>query len=84
MKIVAKCSAFASLSYQVHVKVCNPIPLNIHFDWLSGTKSGIPCVFSLVFIVLNVRGVTKSKYPSLVFWVYKHCNSKLKKTFVEP
>ena len=27
MKIVAKCSAFVSLSYQVQVKVCNPIPL---------------------------------------------------------
>ena len=29
MKIVAKCSAFASLSYQVQVKICNPIPLII-------------------------------------------------------
>ena len=28
MKLVAKCSASVSLSYQVHVKVCNPIPLN--------------------------------------------------------
>ena len=27
MKIVAKCLAFVSLPYQVHVKVCNPIPL---------------------------------------------------------
>ena len=27
MKIVAKCLAFVSLSYQVHVKVCNPIPI---------------------------------------------------------
>ena len=27
MKPVAKCSAFLSLAYQVHVKVCNPIPL---------------------------------------------------------
>ena len=27
MKIVAKCLAFVRLSYQVHVKVCNPIPL---------------------------------------------------------
>ena len=27
MKIVAKCSAFVSLLYQVQVKVCNPIPL---------------------------------------------------------
>ena len=27
MKIVAKCSYFVSLSYQVQVKVCNPIPL---------------------------------------------------------
>ena len=28
MKIVAKCSALVSLSYQVHVKLCDPIPLN--------------------------------------------------------
>ena len=27
MKLIAKCSAFVSLSYQVHVKVCNPISL---------------------------------------------------------
>ena len=27
MKIVAKCSDFLSLSYQVQVKVCSPIPL---------------------------------------------------------
>ena len=27
MKNVAKCSAFVSLSYQVHVKVLDPIPL---------------------------------------------------------
>ena len=27
MKIVAKCLAFISLSYQAHVKVCNPIAL---------------------------------------------------------
>ena len=27
MKIVAKCAAFESLSYQVQVKVCNHIPL---------------------------------------------------------
>ena len=30
MKIVAKCSAFVSLSYQVHGKLCNPIPLIHH------------------------------------------------------
>ena len=28
MKIGAKCSAFLSLAYQVHVKVCNHISLN--------------------------------------------------------
>ena len=28
-KIVAKCSAFVSLSYQVHAKVCNPISLTL-------------------------------------------------------
>ena len=32
MKRVAKCSASVSLSYQVHVKVCNPIPLKIVFS----------------------------------------------------
>ena len=29
MKIVAKWLAFVSLSYQVHVKVCNLIPLKM-------------------------------------------------------
>ena len=29
MKLVAKSSAFVSISYQVHVKVCNPIPLTL-------------------------------------------------------
>ena len=29
MKIVAKCSDFVSLSYQVQVKVCNPILLRV-------------------------------------------------------
>ena len=29
MKNVAKCSAFECLSYKVHVKVCNPIPLKL-------------------------------------------------------
>ena len=28
MKLVAKCSASLSLPDQVHVKVCNPIPLS--------------------------------------------------------
>ena len=27
MELVANCSAFVSLSYQIHVKVCDPIPL---------------------------------------------------------
>ena len=30
MKIVVKRSAFVCLSYKVHVKVCNPIPLKLH------------------------------------------------------
>ena len=30
MKLVAKCSAYVSLSDQVHVRVCNPIPLRIN------------------------------------------------------
>ena len=29
MKLVVKCSAFESITYQVHVKVCNPIPLTV-------------------------------------------------------
>ena len=29
MKIVAKSSPFVSLSYQVHGKVCNPIPVKV-------------------------------------------------------
>ena len=29
MKLVAKCSASVSLSYQVHVNICNPIPLTV-------------------------------------------------------
>ena len=29
MKLVDKCSAFVSPSYQVDVKVCNPIPLSV-------------------------------------------------------
>ena len=29
MKIVAKCTRFVSLSYQVHVQVCYPIPLSL-------------------------------------------------------
>ena len=32
MKIVAKCLTFVILSYQVHVKVCNPIPLILAAD----------------------------------------------------
>ena len=34
MKHISKCSAFVSLSYQVHihVKACNPIPLIFMFD----------------------------------------------------
>ena len=30
MELVAKCSAYVSLSDQVHVKVCSPIPLRKH------------------------------------------------------
>ena len=29
MKLFANCSAFTSLSYQEHVKVCNPTSLNV-------------------------------------------------------
>ena len=34
MKIVAKCLAFVSLTYQAHAKICNPIPLNALFLFL--------------------------------------------------
>ena len=33
VKIVAKCSAFVSLSYQVHLKVCNSILLILN-NWV--------------------------------------------------
>ena len=29
MNIVAYCPAIVSISYQLHVKACNPIPLNL-------------------------------------------------------
>ena len=42
MRIVAKCSAFLSLAYQVHVEVCNPIPLsNSTLPPLFGYKMGM-------------------------------------------
>ena len=33
MSFVATCSASVTLSYQVHVKVCNPIPLIKNYRW---------------------------------------------------
>ena len=36
MKLVAKCSAFVSLSYQVHAKICNHIPLSCKFQEFFG------------------------------------------------
>ena len=36
MKLVAKYSASVRLSYQVHVKVCNPVPLiNVRFFFIA-------------------------------------------------
>ena len=34
MNLVAKCLAFVSLSYQVYIKVCNPIPLTSNSEIL--------------------------------------------------
>ena len=57
MKLVAKCSAFVSLSYQVHPKVCNPISLKCCVaepltptskQWTRSRRHGI--------IVLDVSG----------------------------
>ena len=41
MKIVEKCSAFLSLAYQVHVKVCNHIPLSYPDDVLILTRGTV-------------------------------------------
>ena len=40
MKLVAKCSASISLSYQVHIEVCNPIPLKQAIAILSVNITG--------------------------------------------
>ena len=60
MKLVAKCSAFVSLSYQVHVKVYNPIPLSPHRPlviyrsnvvvlwWFSGACFGVTLCLSIL------------------------------------
>ena len=46
MKLVAKCSASVSLSDQVQVKVCNPIPLRIEIIilWLYREMKNISLV----------------------------------------
>ena len=56
MKIVAKCSAFASFSYQVQVKICNPIPLIhslLYFACLMSVQvSEYSVIFNLMFVHL--------------------------------
>ena len=63
MKLFAKCSAFASLSFQEHVKVCNPIPLKntIRFATArahtgqSGSTQPFDKVFQCVAIVRSTE-----------------------------
>ena len=56
MKLVAKRSASVSLSYQVHVKFCNPIPLTIYVRCKVG---GNPCsemfLWCLTFLICSSR-----------------------------
>ena len=55
MKLVAKCSAFISLSDKVHVKVCNPIPVRYYI---------LPFVFlkSLCLIYLTPCLIVSYRY----------------------
>ena len=48
MKLFAKCSAFASLSFQEYVKVCYPIRLNNFF------LVSIVCVFSFIAYIRDI------------------------------
>ena len=48
MKLVAKCSASVSLSYQVHVNVCNPIPLRMNGQNL--TKFCIHIIIDKIYV----------------------------------
>ena len=52
MKLVAKCSASVSLSDQVHVKVCNPIPL-IQAQWISQTLAKPKPISAYSFMFRN-------------------------------
>ena len=57
MKLVAKCSAFVSLSYPVHVKVCDPISLRSTGWGLQGTvaflaRHFVYSDFSLIYACL--------------------------------
>ena len=49
MKMVAKYSAFASLSYQVQVNVCNPIPLTASIEWSLNTGFPVSTSYILLF-----------------------------------
>ena len=48
MKIVAKCSAFSSLAYQVHIKVCNPVSLSIFCIFSAACTCQVPIVTLLL------------------------------------
>ena len=60
MKLVAKCSTFVCLSYQAHVKVCNPIPLQATILLESAEEKecvvrGVDfCVTYILFVSLNI------------------------------
>ena len=49
MKLVAKCSESVTLSYQVHVKVCNPIPLNTGFSMAPGANMSCKILYVSFF-----------------------------------
>ena len=53
MKLVAKCAASVSLSYQVHVQICNPIPLKKHF-W--STPLPLMWILSKWLILIDCHG----------------------------
>ena len=61
MKIVEKCSAFVSLSYKAHVKVCNPIPLTIYIQCTTLEKITKTCLPSPANPGGGLRGISRDK-----------------------
>ena len=67
MKLVAKCSAFIGLSYQVLVKVCNPIPL-ISFTYLNTFLVFACALCSLVCLTSKFWSKNVIFFYSSLFW----------------